>query len=253
MQWLSRVLFARGRPVEAQAAAWLESSLLRLHHCFVWPQWAKRVPVVPSDEFYPVRASADRPAAQEIFKLTCGYMNVSPAEVRFRVMQAEQEAPDLGQILDRSGGVAFLEGDRKRGRTVAIKPQLLPEPLSLVAAISHELAHLLLHDCRTLKPQERHDEKLTDLMTVYAGMGVFTANAAFGFESRPGGWRVQRSGYLSEPEFGYALAVFAAMRGEVNPSWASYLDPNVREFYESSIRSINKERRTELAAEGTRN
>jgi len=54
-------------------------------------------------------------------------------------------------------------------------------------------------------------EPLTDLLTVFLGFGVFTANAAFRIEQhqdgRSQGWSARRQGYLSEEEFGYALAV----------------------------------------------
>jgi hypothetical protein len=254
---LARVLFwRRRRPVDEQTAAWLESSLLRLHQCCAWPQWVERVPIVPTDDYYPVKASADRRAALEIFTLTCKYMNVPEAQVKLRIMHKEEEPIDLGADRKTRGGLAYLEGHRKRGRVVAIRPELLRRPLLLVAAISHELAHVVLQDCKALRHDERSDELLTDLMTVYAGMGIFTANAAFSFDTRVVGsghaWSVERVGYLTEPQFGYALAVFAAMRGEVQPSWVGFLDPNVREFYDSSLRSLSDERRARLAAAGSK-
>src|SRR5688572_23737825 len=68
---------------------------------------------------------------------------------------------------------------------------------------------------------------LTDLLTVFFGLGVFTANAAFSFQqwtnTATQGWQTERRGYLGEEEIGYALALFALLRGEHNPAWANIL------------------------------
>jgi hypothetical protein len=77
-------------------------------------------------------------------------------------------------------------------------------------------------------------EPLNDLLTVFLGFGVFTANAAFRFEQhqdgRSQGWSARRLGYLSEEQFGYALARFAYEREDAKPKWPSFLSTNIRSF-----------------------
>lgn len=79
---------------------------------------------------------------------------------------------------------------------------------------------------------------MTDLATVFLGLGVITANAAFQFtqwtEASTQGWRVRRAGYLSEPLWGYALARFAWERGETSPKWAGELEGNTGVFFRHS-------------------
>jgi hypothetical protein len=89
-------------------------------------------------------------------------------------------------------------------------------------------------------------EPLTDLATVYLGMGIFTANAAFeftagrgpGYYARTGGWSSSRTGYLTEQMFGYALACLAVQRGERQPPWTGYLDTNPRGYMKQGLRYL---------------
>ena len=66
-------------------------------------------------------------------------------------------------------------------------------------------------------------EPLTDLLTVYFGAGILTANAAFQFgqwhDHQRQGWSATRQGYLSEAQFGYALARFSWYRGDIEAAW----------------------------------
>ena len=50
-------------------------------------------------------------------------------------------------------------------------------PRSLIAAIAHELGHVLLLGGGLISATRRDGEPLTGLVTVYLGMGIFTANA----------------------------------------------------------------------------
>ena len=44
-----------------------------------------------------------------------------------------------------------------------------------------------------------------------------------------------RLGYLTEQEFGYALACYCQMRGETNPPWRRELDPGPRNYLEQGL------------------
>jgi hypothetical protein len=81
-------------------------------------------------------------------------------------------------------------------------------------------------------------EPLNDLLTVFLGFGVFTANSAFRFEqhrdNRSQGWSAQRLGYLSEAQLGCALTRFAFERGEGKPEWISYLTTHIASFMKRS-------------------
>lgn len=116
------------------------------------------------------------------------------------------------------------------------------------AVIAHELGHVRLLGEGRARPTDARHEKLTDLVTVFLGMGVFTANAANrfrparrGFTVLPAGELTSRMlngaahddsvhhlGYLAASQFAYALACCAHLRGESDPPWARHLEPGVR-------------------------
>jgi hypothetical protein len=143
-------------------------------------------------------------------------------------------------------------------------------PAVFAAIIAHELGHSRLIGERRLPGFGLDDavpaiagpaagtagngeEKLTDLVTVFLGMGVFTANAAHHYVKRVGysitavgdftdelltGRRDEPSfclGYLSVQEFGYALAYYARLRDENGPPWARHLSGEVRSAFTRGV------------------
>ena len=112
--------------------------------------------------------------------------------------------------------------------------------MALIATIAHELAHERLRGEGRIACDRPDYEPLTDLLTVYLGLGIFTANSAFEFSQNAYSWGTRRMGYLTEPMFGYALACYAWMRGEGDPAWARYLDANPRAFLKKGLRFLRR-------------
>jgi hypothetical protein len=52
----------------------------------------------------------------------------------------------------------------------------------LVATLAHELGHIILLRPGLIKRTKEDMEPLNDLLTIFLGFGIFTANAAFRFE-----------------------------------------------------------------------
>jgi hypothetical protein len=138
----------------------------------------------------------------------------------------------------------------------------------LTAIIAHELCHVrLLGEGRITRERKDH-ERLTDLLTVYFGFGIFSTNAALrygetkrGFSIKPQGYLDERTlnaarndgysriGYLSEAEFAYAMACYAWLRGEPEPEWAADLDPGPRVHLEQGLAYLSRNaRRGQLPA-----
>jgi hypothetical protein len=107
-----------------------------------------------------------------------------------------------------------------------------------VATIAHELGHAILLGGGHMDRNMPDHEPMTDLLTVFLGLGIFSANSAARFKqySEAGchGWSMQRLGYLPQEMYGYALARFAAERGERKPEWTRHLSTNVRVYFKRS-------------------
>jgi hypothetical protein len=121
---------------------------------------------------------------------------------------------------------------------VAIRSSQLKDPLALVATMAHELGHVILLGGGLMNPKPADHEPMTDLLTVYLGLGIFTANSAGRFkqfqEDRRIGWSMQRLGYLPEEVFAYALAKFAQERGDNKVAWERHLSTNVKSYFKRS-------------------
>jgi hypothetical protein len=92
---------------------------------------------------------------------------------------------------------------------------------------------------------------MTDLLTVFYGLGVFNANSSFVFEqwtnSQFQGWRAGGAGYLTEEMFGYALGLYAYLRNESRPEWKAYLKTNIKSYLKSSLNYLAKTGDTSLS------
>ena len=146
-------------------------------------------------------------------------------------------------------GTAGRNRKGKRLGIVRIEASKLENPPAVVATAAHEVAHHILVDKRL--PQDTLErECLTDLVPVFLGLGILTANAAFQFfkwqRAHASGWEASRQGYLSEEMYGYALACFAWMRGEENPVWTKHLTLNIRTYLKKSLKYLRRTGDTSL-------
>jgi hypothetical protein len=233
----------RAKPVlTPEKAQWLESSFDFLGSLF-GEDWVVNAPLVlPNAEFFPREYEATEEWGTYAFDRVRELMRV-PEDGLFLEFTPDpaDELRDAGvQLTGRTSGALglhqSLQSDEGAGAHITILKSLLKEPEKMVATMSHELAHVLLLGGGKITRDHPRMEPLTDLMTVFSGFGIFTANAAFEYRSGMRGWRVSRAGYLTEQEFGYALALFALRRAETKPKWSRELKKNVRVAMESTLR-----------------
>jgi hypothetical protein len=134
----------------------------------------------------------------------------------------------------------YIKGKKKS--EIWIEISNLKEPLSLAATMAHELAHVELLGRKRITAEEEDHEPLTDLLTVFLGLGVITSNSvlretSYG-DATYSSWSIRRAGYLSMRTFGYALALFAHARDETNPAWARHLRPDVHGSWKQGMRYL---------------
>jgi hypothetical protein len=108
--------------------------------------------------------------------------------------------------------------------------------------MAHELGHVHLLGHQRISPEDPDHEPLTDLLTVFFGLGVFSANSVirehYWHAGQVSGWKIGRQGYLSMPVYGYALARFASSRREDGSGWSNRLRPDVRSAFKKSMRFL---------------
>ncbi|MGY0021863.1 hypothetical protein ACVHNB_23255 [Streptomyces sp. YJ-C3] len=189
--------------------------------------------------------------AESLVRRVAAVMGADVTEVSVMLVEAPEGPPptkrhQVGAYRRTSGG-AVIELDRG----VAARRD------TFAALVAHELAHARLIGERRIGDRdfaEREEERLTDLVTVFLGMGVLTANAAddyvkaTGYSVAPLGeltdWMLtgrrdqppHRLGYLGPGEFGYALACWSVLRGDPRPPpWARHLAASVRQAFTQGL------------------
>jgi hypothetical protein len=189
--------------------------------------------VLPTTEFFPRNFSETEEHARAMLDRLCGFLGINPQTVELAVFY-EGRRPDGGAT---SLGVYEPHGDHFR---IWVEESQLHEPLDLAATMIHELCHVhLLGHGRLTEDADDH-EPLTDLLTVFLGLGVITANATLRDVSwRDGGmegWHISTRGYFTMQMYGYALALFSQVRDEYAPTWSKHLRPDVRHAFRKSLR-----------------
>jgi hypothetical protein len=201
--------------------------------------------VLPTDEFFPGRYDATKKAGRALVARVCDYMGINPAGVQVRFYTERQPLVIEGAGMQHWDGAAGLYQDSPWGeQVIKIEASALQDPTVLVATAAHELGHVLLLGQGRISHEVEDQEELTDLLTVFLGLGVFTANSRVRSSASHDGltesFSIRRLGYLSQPITGYALALFAFARGETDPAWAGHLCADVRSPFRTGLRYLQK-------------
>jgi hypothetical protein len=234
------------RPIEQD---WIERSMDWLRAQFGSDRLHGEV-VLPTDDYFPGVYRGTRDDVQAVVERLCKHMDVDPARVQLEHYPAD-ENPQLSAyvpIHTQSTGAAGHHHTREGRSIIGIRDDQAARPTALVAIIAHELGHVLLLADGRITAAQQDQEPLTDLLTVFFGLGIFSANAAFEYAREVRGQysytSATRLGYLTEPMYGYGLARYAWLRGETDPEWARYLDTNPRAFLKHGLRYLTHADRT---------
>jgi hypothetical protein len=173
----------------------------------------------------------------------CTFMLLDPATLNLHfyssALSHKRDSQYAGE--QHSSGPAGLYVDLKnqQKRVIALAEEGLLQPAQLAATICHELAHVHLLGNGRLKQDEEDGEPLTDLLTVYFGAGIFTANSVFQFTQWQSGtrigWHASTRGSLSEQVYSYALASFAWFRGDTKAPWQRHLRQNIEYYFSDAL------------------
>jgi hypothetical protein len=233
-------LFGARPPVEDRERQWIEKMLSWCVEQFGREAFQAEV-LTPTPSFFPGTYRGTPDDVLGLVDLVRAHLRIDPAEIAVGLYDGRQptSVPGLGASAYRS--VAGHYSVRDGVGVIAVGVEDAPDPRRVVAVAAHELCHHKLLFRGIATANEADHEPLTDLATVFFGLGVFTANAAFSFSQGSRGWRRQQLGYINQPMFGYALARVAWLRGERDPEWARYLDTNPRGYFKKAMRYLEKE------------
>jgi hypothetical protein len=241
--------FSPRLPINDDERLWVDQGFRRLETMLGRRRMLEAKVVLPTAEDFPDFYDKTASSAELLFRRVCGYMRVDRNRVELEIFPDETE--QLRSMLPHWSGQSsncagfYTDGNRSdsnEGEThmlVALRSTQLHDPMTLVATMAHELGHVILLGGGLMTAKTSDHEPMTDLLTVFLGLGMFTANSAARFkqfqDERRAGWSMNRLGYLSEEVYGYALARFAAERQESKPEWRKWLCTNVQAYFKRSL------------------
>jgi hypothetical protein len=234
-------------PIDDSQRLWVDASFLKLSGLLGPKRMLEAHVMLPTPEHFPDPYDRSEAALEAIFRRVAYAMQVEPDSIELSLFIDTSEttkslAPYASGNTNGAGGLYSHNPEEKT--QILVNSSQLTNPVALVATLAHELGHVILLRPGLVDRQADDMEPLNDLLTVFLGFGVFSANASFQFHqytnNETQGWSVRRLGYLSEELFGYSLARFAFERGEENPQWASYLATNISAYFKRSLAWLRK-------------
>ena len=257
------MLFTAKCPVVADEQKWIDGTMARFVERF-GTSWLGSPVILPTAEFFPGAYTGTQEDMRRAVVTVCGFMGVDASRIFVKFPTAiSRDAGAAGHWTRVAGSSrmtptttsdTYTRSDapssyRKIGKSarISLNPTLGQHPLLLLATIARELAYdrLLTGKGRTVSRD--YSQSVAELLTVFLGFGVITANAAFEYSHTTteedrlrAEWSASRLGLLTEPMYGYALARYAMMRGEPRPDWARFVDSNPRAYMRKGVRFLKR-------------
>ncbi len=231
-------------PVTEGDKIWVDESLEWLRTEFGEEHFLEIRTVKPTEEFFERTFDGTEKDAEFILERTMELMAIKDVDIKLEFFTDGFFESSDGNILTTpaegvGGRWKSAAGTYRRSESetiISIEKQQLKHPVSLIATISHELAHqILLGENRI----EENDEFLTDLTAIFYGFGIFIGNSRFQFRSEGFGWESSGQGYLPEQITAYAMARLSKERNE-ETEYKQYLDRSVKKHFEQSLNWLNE-------------
>jgi hypothetical protein len=256
-------------PVDDKTQEWMESSI-RWFLAQFGTSVIYRDPVLPTEDFLSrTEYSASPGEIEELVAKLCELMLVDQGSFALELYDgAAEKEVSTPSGKSRAVGHFSMAGGRL---VISLDQRETADRVLLTAIAVHELCHLRLLGERRIRSSRSDHERLTDLLTVYFGFGIFTTNAAMRFARIERGFTVvsrgmlddrtlngarrndgyHRLGYLNSAEFGYALACYCWVRGETElPGWARHVNPGPRVHLEQGLAYLRRTTQPPAQADG---
>ena len=224
-------LFKPKYPVSLREKVWAELRMADLANEFGLERMLSAGVVLPTNDYFPDTYNGSEADAKRLLDRVCKFMGADVTKIDFRV-RADDEMSDAA---------GFYEPGT---RAITVIQSQLDEKKSLIAILAHEVAHDLLLHGKQLRGDEDDHEQITDLLTVFLGMGVFAANTAVkqtvSHDATWHYWSIRKLGYLTARVYGYSFALREWIRGDINPRWTWCLGDDAKYALRDGLKYLTK-------------
>ncbi|MCP4316285.1 MAG: hypothetical protein GY789_09775 [Hyphomicrobiales bacterium] len=180
--------------------------------------------LIPSSSDFPRSGKSGFDHAQHVFNQVAAHFRLEPSSFDLREQEGEIDPVVAPMAVVQNAPLSPL-GTYSMAQDglhqVTYSPNALADLEGLITALAHEICHSVLLGIPTAPPGgDEAEEFATDLAVVFFGFGIFGGNNSFQFSqyrddaTGTQGWSTQRVGYLTQNEWGFALAVRAVLLEE---------------------------------------
>lgn len=233
-------IFKPACPVDAATKAWIERRFDWLTQEFSLKSLVQHTTMLPTEEFLPLHYDCTEQGIAELMNRVADHMEVDHSKLDLNFYEDNAVGLD-GAVSPASAGL-YAEADGRY--QIWLEVNCLDDPGGVIATLAHEIGHVILLGQKRIDPETDDHEQLTDLLVVFLGLGVFSANASLQETNIHGSgysaWSVGKRGYLSMHAIGYALSLYALARGQTRPEWLRHLRPDAKAYVSRGIRYITK-------------
>jgi hypothetical protein len=195
----------------------------------------------PNDRSFPDPWTPDAAGIERLLRRLLGYATLEGLTLTLEIARFSEAAGNVmmdGTASGHQGTAAWFAGIRDGVCAFGVDTNGLDDPMGLIGTLAHEVAHAYRHEKHLRQPITAHEERLTDLTTVYLGSGILTTNATQRFRSGrkgAGSWYSRaHAGYLSMQAMSFLLAAQIVARGVPASPIARALSSNQRACFEAA-------------------
>ncbi len=233
-------------PVEETTKRWIETRFMWLANEFGLDRLRMGQTILPTGDFLPLTYECTEEGIHDLMCRVASFMDVDSASLNLGFY--EDRTPQYeGFTNNRSLGMYDGTGEKFN---IWLEVNSLDDPAGVIGTLAHEIGHVILLGQNRISSDEPDHELLTDLLTVFLGLGIFPANSAVHEsnwrEGQWSGWSVGKRGYLSMDMYGYAMSLYTLARNESSPQWAVHLRPDVRAALKRGVRYIESTQECEF-------
>lgn len=234
-------------PITFEDKQWVEESLTWMVNVFGKDKLLEKKTVLPTKQQFGKELNGSRGDAEYLLEYLLNIMDIEGKDIRLSYYQNPRQ-------IEFSEGLTTVRGDYdlSLGRYVEyddgrieilIEEELLRNPISLIATLGHELAHVKLLSDNLI---DENDEYLTDLTVIFFVLGIFNANTALTkLNTWSGvshaGWQISGGeGYIPYKVQAYTMAVISKYKGETSSDWSDYLEKGIKKEFDKSLKYIDQ-------------
>lgn len=234
-------------PIEPEDKEWLEDAFLWFEKVLGRNTLLKQPMVLPTKEYFNWNFNGEEKDAHLVLEKVTEIMKADSSRITLDFYSEPTQIELIEGLMTVQGDYQGTSGrylEYHDGQIeIMLERKQLRNPISLIATIAHEVAHVKLIGEKMI---DKNDEFLTEIAVLVYGFGIFNANTSVvRMNSWSGtthtGWQITGgAGYLHYKVHGFALALYANYRNDLSPEWLQYLEKDVQRSFKVSMNYIRE-------------